>query len=57
MGVLTGLIIYRRFQPQSARFHGMCGIPYDSEYDGQRDLANLFNQKLRELIAEDFENA
>lgn len=57
MGILTGLIIYRRFQPQTMRFHGVCGIPYDADFDEQRVLANLFNQKFHELIAQDFENA
>lgn len=56
MGILTALIIHRRFQPQTMRFHGVCGIPYDADFDEQRELANVFNQKLRELIAQDFED-
>lgn len=57
MGILTGLIIYRRFQSQTMRFHGICGIPYDADFDEQRELAKLFNQKNQEIIAQHFENA
>lgn len=50
MGILTGLIIYRRFQPQPMRFHGLCGIPYDNGYDDdQKEMINMFNQKFRQF--------
>lgn len=49
MGVLIGLVIYRRVQLQRMHFHGMCNLPYDGQFDQNRDMLNMLNQRYQEL--------
>lgn len=53
MGILTGIVIYRRSQMQQMRFHGFCGVPYNSDFDDgfddNRELLNMLNEKFREF--------
>ncbi|XP_031627590.1 uncharacterized protein LOC116343578 [Contarinia nasturtii] len=52
MGFLIGLVVYRRVQLQRMRFHGMCNLPYDGNFDDNRDILNAMNamnQKFHDL--------
>lgn len=55
MGILTGVVIYRRSQMQRLHFHGYCGVPYDSDDSDNKEVLEMLNQKLREF-ANDLDN-
>lgn len=49
MGILIGLVIYRRVQLQRMHFHRMCNLPYDGLFDENRDTLNAMNQKYQDF--------
>lgn len=49
MGILIGLVVYRRVQLQRMHFHGMCNLPYDGNFDDNKDVLNALNQKFQDL--------
>lgn len=45
---MTGLSIYRAYgRPRIHRFHGFCGVPYDSQAIDNDDMI-FMNQRFRE---------
>lgn len=48
LGIMTGLSIYRAYgRPRVHRFHGFCGVPYDSQAIDNDDMI-FMNQRFRE---------
>lgn len=48
MGILIGLVIYRRAQLQRMHFHAMCNVPYDGNFDDNKEMLSALNQKFKE---------
>lgn len=51
MGILIGLVVYRRVQLQRMHFRGMCNLPYNGNFDDNKEILNALNQRIQ-----DFEN-
>lgn len=49
MGLLIGLVVYRRVQLQRMHFRGMCNLPYDANFDDNKDMLYALNRQFQDL--------
>lgn len=49
MGLLIGLVVYRRVQLQRMHFRGMCNLPYDGNFDDNKDMLYAMNRRFQDL--------
>lgn len=49
MGLLIGIVVYRRVQLQRMHFRGMCNLPYDGNFDDNKDVLYALNRRFQDL--------
>lgn len=52
MGIIGGIAIYRTYMQnrmQRLRFQGMCGLPYENDFDAEAQMLNMLNEHFKQF--------